>query len=229
MTTRYVYDKVITLAGAAGGGVVAILDKGTQLGISAQVDGTTYPSCTVSSGTSFLVLSITISGTVLSISSISWSGGGGQSLTLIGAVSNTSTRIEFWGLVNPAAQAGGTFTLVWSGSTRVCMEFTTWTGTNTTSVAAATGNVTSTNGGTNNIPSLAITTAVNDAAIAAYIDDSNFAPSCAPAQTLIYADTGGRVNGSNYSIATTTTTTLTADFTATSGPPTVLGFDLKHS
>lgn len=202
---------------------VIILDNpGTSWAINGQPTPVPYTSgvnngnnaVTITSGATCCRLTIYYSnnsGTV-NTTTIAWSGNAGDTYILLQRVTGTDGVLEVWGCVNPTPAVGGTFTINFTGnggSSRVSVNHTTWTGTATSSVAAAFKNLTVTNTGTAASPSVAVTTVSGDVAAVIFCDDSNTSGGWAVGQTQIYNSASGRVNFDEYSAAVSSTTTLT--------------------
>ena len=192
-------------------------------------------SVNISGGATACFLSAFFSGlTTPGTITASWSGPGTPSLTQIGStLVGAGSSMAVFGIVNPPAQTGGTFTVSWTGgASRICIAHVTLTGTVTSSVAAAFANVTTTNTGTAGAPSVSVTTAAGDGAIMIGADDSNNATgmTAGGSATLLYSGTAGRASGSEFLPASAGSTAMSMGWAAsTSTAALVLGFDIVQS
>ena len=125
---------------------VGVLDTGTP---TYQTAATTHNyTYTISSGATLAVFFV-VQDATKAITSVTWDQGGtNQACTLIGSQTNgTNGAVYLYGLLNPTVGASKTLAVVQvSGATSSCMQ--TYTGTVTSSVAAAATNVLVANGAT---------------------------------------------------------------------------------
>lgn len=214
-------------------GAIANVDNcggtGTAISGGANVSSPATFTQTITSGVAVVFVTL-YGGTGYGTITLTWSGGGGA-FTQIGAPSvlANSTLVAF-ASVSPTPGAGGTVTISWTGGiqARVLGCLATYSGTDTTNVATAFPNYTTTQGGTAAAPTITVTSAAGDLAAGMIQDDSNNSTSCTITTPVIYASTVGRVNCAGTPTSSGPSATLTGGLVGSTAAN-ALGFAIKQA
>lgn len=208
---------------------VAVDVVGTEIAVAPTSPVSNSTSITVGASATALLVAVNFDDATVTVSSLKWNG---VALTKIGEVvtSDNFCITQLWGLVNPAAGAKALVCTFSGGAPgAIDMQATSFTGTQTSSVAACFTNFTSqannTAGSTN---SVTITSATGNHTYAC--GNSNNASTYSINQTQVYTNTGASFQISAASRASgAATVTFTGTLTGLTATNCICGCNIAAS